>query len=296
MPGRQSEIANPKSEMARKRLLILANKDKPEAVGQIDALRDWFAAQGELVAVAGVKEPLPAGATEADLCVVFGGDGTLLSAVRSLAGAGVPLLGVNMGKLGFLADFDVAHMQRHLGDVLAGRIRPVPRMILDAALRKCDGQLVQSPAANDVAISAGEPFRMIGVRVTQGEQRIAQYRGDGVVVAAPGGSTGYNLSAGGPILAPALRAMVITPIAPHTLSLRPIVVGPDEPIEIVAETVNPGTAVLIDGQIRFPLCRGETVTVRPADEPARIVPHPGRPFFHTLAEKLHWGRSPHHEG
>jgi NAD+ kinase len=166
-------------------------------------------------------------------------------------------------------------------------------MTLDVAIRKCDGDTVCSPAANDVAISAGEPFRMIGVRVTQGEQTIAQYRGDGLVVAAPTGSTGYNLSAGGPILVPTLEAMVLTPIAPHTLSLRPIVVGTAEPIEIVAETVNRGTNVLLDGQIRFPLCPNEAVTVRPGPRPALIVPHPGRPFFHTLAEKLHWGRNPH---
>jgi len=289
-------LHRPKSEMQRKRLLILGNMDKPGVPEQIDALRGWFAERGDVLAVSGVKAPLPAAARDADLCIVFGGDGTLLAAVRNLAAYGVPLLGVNMGKLGFLADFDVEHMRKHLADVLAGRIQPVPRMTFDVTLHKCDGQLVQSPAANDVAISAGEPFRMIGVRVTQGQQRIAQYLGDGVVVATPSGSTGYNLSAGGPILAPTLRAMVITPIAPHTLSLRPIVVGPDEPIEIVAETVNPGTTVLIDGQIRFGLCRSEAVTVRPGAEPAQIVPHPGRPFFHTLAGKLHWGHSPHHDG
>ena len=280
--------------MPQKRILILGNMDKPGVKETIARLRPWFRRRAKVVAVGIAGEPLPAGAEEADLCVVFGGDGTLLSAARSLAKTGTPLLGVNMGKLGFLAEFNIQHMRKHLDDILAGKVPLVERLMLAVSVSRCKGRPTRSPAANDVAIAAGEPFRMIDLRVTQGDQCIAQYRGDGLVVSTPTGSTGYNMSAGGPILVPALEAIVITPIAPHALSLRPIVAGCREPVQITGVSVNEGTTVIVDGQIRFRLSKDQTVTVRRAAKPARIVPHPGRSFFQTLADKLKWGQSPHH--
>jgi NAD+ kinase len=135
---------------------------------------------------------------------------------------------------------------------------------------------------------------MVDLQVTQGDSEVAQYLGDGVIVATPSGSTGYNMSVGGPILAPTLDAITITPIAPHTLALRPLVVRSDMPIHIHAAKVNVGTTVIIDGQISTPLDQGDLIEVSKAPEPAMIVPHPGRGFFRTLAGKLQWGRSPHH--
>ena len=277
-----------------KKILILGNMTKPGVSDQIDTLRDWFASKGDILAIAPANEPLDDIAKSADLAIVFGGDGTLLSAARMLAGASVPLLGVNMGKLGFLAEFDVEHMQRHLDEVLAGEIRPIKRMMLEVTTCGCAGEEFSSPAANDVAISSGPPFRMIDLTVKQGQDMIARYLGDGLVLSTPSGSTGYNMSAGGPILEPTLDAITITPIAPHTLSLRPIVVRSDEPIRIEAVDVNEGTAVIVDGQVSCSLAKGAAVEVRKAARGAMIVPHPGRSFFQTLAEKLNWGQSPHH--
>ncbi len=280
--------------MARKRVLILVNTFKPSASAQVQALRSWFDERVEVVAVSPASGEMPAEAQSADLCVVFGGDGTLLAAARMLAGTSLPLLGVNMGKLGFLAEFSVEHLQKHFDDILAGKATPTERMMLEVSVHNCEKHSFSSPAANDVAICAGAPFRMIDLNVTQGDQEVAHYLGDGLVVSTPTGSTGYNLSASGPILEPTLDAVVITPIAPHTLSLRPIVVRSDLPIRIVAESVNEGTAAIIDGQVRSGLCAGDIVEISRSKTPARIISHPGRSFFHTLSAKLQWGHSPHH--
>ncbi len=280
--------------MSKKSIIILVNTSKAGAAEQVEKLRPWFDERVEILAEQAADAPLPAGAEAADLCVVFGGDGTLLAASRTLTGTGVPLMGVNMGKLGFLAEFNVEHMQKHFDDILAGRIVPTERMMLEVAMQNCEKHNFSSPAANDVAICSGEPFRMIDLNVATADGQIARYLGDGLVVATPTGSTGYNMSAGGPILEPTLDAVTITPVAPHTLSMRPIVVRSDTTIRITASRVNPGTAVIIDGQASSALCDGDTVEVCRAEKPAMIVPHPGRGFFKTLADKLQWGRSPHH--
>jgi len=279
--------------MPTKRILIVANMAKPGVGEQIESLRPWLARRAELADVIDVQSGKSAQAVKADLCVVFGGDGTLLAAARAVAPAGIPLMGVNMGKLGFLADFTVEHMQKHLDDILAGSVRPLERLMLQVRAN-AGSEASSSLAANDLAVAAGDPFRMIDLRVVQDEEEIGSYLGDGVVVATPTGSTGYNLSAGGPILAPTLEAMVITPVAAHTLSMRPIVVRSDVTIRITTRQINPGTKMVIDGQVSSPLSEGQTIEIRRADCNAKVIPHPGRTFFGRMVEKLRWGQSPHH--
>jgi len=280
--------------MPRKGIIVIGNMAKPGVAEQIEALRPWFAQQADVLAVLPADGPLGPEADAAALCVVFGGDGTLLAAARMAAGRRLPLLGVNMGKLGFLADFNVEHMQKHFADILSGAIKPTERMMLDVCVSSCEKRRFCSPAANDVAISAGPPFRMIDLDVCQGDTQIAQYLGDGLVVSTPTGSTGYSMSAGGPIMEPTLDAMVITALAPHTLSLRPMVVRGDSRIRITASHVNAGTALIVDGQISSSLCSGDTVEINRSQTPALLIPHPGRQFYQTLSNKLRWGQSPHH--
>ena len=282
--------------MARKKILILGNMTKPGVKREIEALRPWFMRRVQVLGEAPTDGKLPRCFHRADLAIVFGGDGTLLAAARMLAGTGMPMLGVNMGKLGFLAEFNVEHMKKHLREILAGKLQPTRRMMLRAEIVSGGKSVFHSLAANDVAISAGPPFRMIDLHVAQEEVQIAQYFGDGLVVSTPTGSTGYNLSAGGPVLQPTMDAIAITPVAPHSLSMRPLVVRSDLSIRITATRVNPGTTAIIDGQISCPLKSGDVVEVCRAEEPMRLVPHPGRPFFKLLSEKLQWGRSPHHPG
>ena len=282
--------------MARKDVVILGNADRAGVAEQIEQLRDWLSGRVDVVGVYSPRETLPEAARRADLALVFGGDGTLLGAARALAGTDVPILGINMGKLGFLAEFNVEHMQKHLDEALAGKVHVTRRMMLEVqVLRSPEGPpRFASAVMNDVAISSGPPFRMIDLHVAQDGSQIAQYLGDGLIVSTPTGSTGYSMSAGGPILDSTLEAIAITPVAPHLLSVRPIVVGADRTITITAMSVNAGSALIVDGQVHTPLEIGDLIEVRKAARPIRIISHPGRSFFDTLSRKLMWGLSPHH--
>ena len=279
-----------------KRVLILGNMDKPGVRERLVSLRPWIARRAKVVGVHPSRGPLPDGALEADLAVVLGGDGTLLSAARAVARRPLPLVGVNLGKLGFLAEYTVADLKDCLMDLLAGKVAPRTRIMLEACLLSRGHKPFCSVAANDVAISAGEPFRMIDLLVGQGRRALWRYRGDGIVVATPTGSTGYNLSVGGPVLEPELEAMVVSPVAPHSLSLRPVVLRADAVIEVTATRVNPGSALIVDGQVWRPLRDGDMVQVRRSRAVMKLMPLPGRSFFGMLAGKLHWGKSPHHDG
>ena len=278
-----------------KRVLILGNMAKPGVRVRLAGLRRWIARRATVVGVYPARGALPAVALEADLAVVLGGDGTLLSAARAVAARPLPLVGVNLGKLGFLAEYTVADLKERLGDLLAGKVVPRQRIMLEACLVSHGRRPFCSVAANDVAISAGEPFRMIDLLVGQGRRALWRYRGDGIVVATPTGSTGYNLSLGGPILEPELEAIVVAPMAPHSLSLRPIVLGGESLVQVTASRVNRGSAVILDGQVSRRLRDGDVVEVRRSQSAMELVPHPGRTFFQTLSNKLHWGKSPHHE-
>ena len=277
--------------MPTPRILIMGNLQREGVRQQIDQLHDWFSQRAE-VAWVGSTHDQPPQVPGALLCVVFGGDGTLLAAARAMAGSNLPLLGVNMGKLGFLAEFSVEHLRKHFDDILAGKITPTRHMLLEMRVNSCQSGPFTSAVANDVAISAGPPFRMIQLMLSQQGRPIVQYNGDGLIVSTPTGSTAYNMSAGGPIMEPTLEAVAVTPIAPHSLTVRPIVVRSDRELIVTALKVNAGTMAIVDGQIRTPLCEGDQVFIRRLGQDLLILPHPGRTFFQTLTSKLQWGRSP----
>jgi NAD+ kinase len=275
-----------------KKIIILGHMDKPGVAEQIESLRPFFDARANVLAVCPANAVDTGCTAKADLCVAFGGDGTLLTAARALAGADVPLLGVNMGKLGFLADFTVEDLETHFDAVLAGDVPTIERMLLNVCVRDASAEKFCSTALNDVAILAGPPHRMIGLDVSHAEGPVISLLGDGLIVATPTGSTAYNLSVGGPILDPALQAMVLAPIAPHTLSARPTVIDAGKTLSVKAARVNPGTSLMLDGQDTTQLTEGDTVTIRRSDRSVRTLPCPGRSFFDTLADKLHWGHGP----
>ena len=283
--------------MSDKRILVLCNRTK---LRQADPTDDLLAElrQNAQVEVQEVSEQStgPIAAGSADVALSLGGDGTFLGAARRLADANIPIVGVNLGRLGFLTEFSVADLREHLQGILAGKLTILRRMLLE--VRVCRGSekaCFTSPAMNEVAIVAGEPFRMIELSVQRNSEHVCTFSGDGLVLATPTGSTAYTLSAGGPILEPSLDAIAVTPVAPHSLSMRPLVVNAEHTVSVTPLRSNVGTRASIDGQITFPLLEGDVVEVKRGRHRLPVVQNPRWPFFQTLMTKLQWGRSPHHE-
>lgn len=233
-------------------------------------------------------------AARCQLVVVAGGDGTLLDAGRSLAAAGVPLLGVNQGRLGFMVDVNPEELGEALGAVLSGDYLTDDRLLLETRLQRADGRATPPVlAVNDVVIRNIASIRMLEFETWLGEEFISQHRADGMIVSSPTGSTAYALSGGGPVIHPAVAAMALVPICPHTLSDRPIVVPVEQPVKLVLRGPSNGKATATcDGQVSEPLAPGDSVVVRRAPYPLRLL-HPRRyHYFDVLRDKLHWGRGP----
>lgn len=236
-------------------------------------------------------ETLDAVGKNIDLAVVVGGDGTLLNVARHLAPHRVPLIGVNLGRLGFLADIPPENMTDAIGRILDGDYQSESRLLLATEIMR-KGKIVHTAAAfNDVIITKGELARLIEFETYLDGEFVTSTRGDGVIVASPTGSTAYALSAGGPILHPALPALVVVPICPHTFSNRPIVVSSDSVIEVVTVGLEQHQAyVSFDGQSSFSLEDSDRIYVRRADVAIELVHPAGRSHFDVLREKLHWGK------
>lgn len=227
---------------------------------------------------------------EIDLGIVIGGDGTLLHVARVLSASGVPIIGVNQGRLGFLTDIPLADMEREIGRILDGDYQAEQRLLLAAEIMR-KGRIAHTARAfNDVIISKGELARLIEYETYIGGEFVNSARGDGIIVASPTGSTAYAMSAGGPILQPTLPALALVPICPHTLSNRPIVVSADSIIEIVMIGLAGSHAhVTFDGQLHHTLEDNDRIYVRRADHAVELIHPSGRNHYDTLREKLHWG-------
>jgi NAD+ kinase len=281
--------------MITKHALILCGQTRAANAGQVDAFVRHVRSLVAEVTIDDADAPEPIAAAAADIAIILGGDGTFLGAARRLAASRIPVVGVNMGHLGFLTEFNTREFAHHAESILGDGLTALPRMML--RVRICRGEAVcyEGPAMNDVSIQAGEPFRMIELNVRHAGVDVCTFFGDGLILATPSGSTGYTLSAGGPILMPGMRAIAMTPVAAHSLSIRPVVAAADGPIVVTPLRSNPGTAASIDGQRHCPLSQGDRLEVTAHKPDLLVVQNPDRPFFGTLMSKLHWGRSPHHE-
>jgi NAD+ kinase len=230
-------------------------------------------------------------AGSADVAIVVGGDGTMLSIARQLAPAGVPLIGVNQGRLGFLTDIPLARMETVLGEMLAGRYVEERRTLLEATiLRDGDGGET-ALALNEVVVSRGMMGGMIDTAVDIDGRFVHAMRSDGLIVATPTGSTAYALSAQGPIVDPEVPAIVLVPVAPHALTNRPIAVR-DSAVVVVTLLRGKDAGVHCDGHAHFPLAEGDRVTIRRAAHAARLLHPEGYDHFAMLREKLHWSETP----
>ncbi len=222
-----------------------------------------------------------------DVVAVFGGDGTLLYAARLVAPSGIPILGVNLGSLGFLTEVKIEEMRQAFSRLLSGEYLLESRMLLEVEVYhggRCDRYL----ALNDAVINKGALARIIELEVTANEDPVMLIRADGLIISTPTGSTAYSLSAGGPILYPTLEAFIITPICPHTLTNRPVVV-PDGMVIGVCLRHGADVMLTVDGQVGVPLGANDLLKIRKAVPFVRLVQATGTSFFRLLREKLKWG-------
>lgn len=286
-----------------RRIYVIANpKRKPGVIPILNDLLPWLR---EIATVVKVDRDGDSDLSriKADLVLVFGGDGSILSAARRLRGNTIPVFGVNMGQLGFLAETSPEELQKTLPWVLRGDYVLSPRMMLQVKVldgRRTDPGHGKKPnrkrsasepylALNDAVLLRLPKASMMAVDVRVSGEEVAQYKGDGLIVSTATGSTGYSLSAGGPILSERLKAMIITPICPHTLANRPIVLSGDEKIEICAETRTGSPVELVmDGQTSLSLTSGTVVQVSRAPFEFNLVTVGRKGRYEIIRDKLHW--------
>jgi len=226
---------------------------------------------------------------EADLAIVFGGDGSILRAARQMGYQQRPVIAVNLGKLGFLADVRPAELDDVLRQFAAGELEIVDHLMLECRVLRNGQPVCQQLGLNEVAVQTGPPFRMMSIDLYIDSELVTTYSGDGLIVSTPVGSTAHSLSAGGPILRKDLQALVIVPISPHTLTNRPVIDAADRVYEMAVAQPEAGTSVVVDGRVLCTLEPGDRVRVERAAAQFRLVSAPGHTYYRTLREKLGWG-------
>jgi NAD+ kinase len=287
-----------KRDRSLPKLVIFGDPKKGPVAEAIEEFSAFLEGKAQIVASCYIEKCTTDVLADSDFAVVFGGDGSIISAARDLGEANVPVIGVNLGKLGFLAEFSVAELESLFDDVISGKAPIERRMMLGCSVREASQtgrEKFRSKAVNDVFITSGPPYRMIELRIAVDGQHVAGCVSDGLIVSTPTGSTAYNLSAGGPILDGAMEAMVITPICPHSLSFRPIVISAGSVVEICCTRVNEGTTVSIDGQVSRRLSTSDVIRVAREQDGFLVVNNPLRTRWQTLATKLSWAERPKYE-
>lgn len=230
-------------------------------------------------------------AKSCDLVIIIGGDGTFLNAARSLGQHNARLLGINLGRLGFLADISPAEMSQRLGDIFAGNFEVEKRFLLRATIIRGGERVIAEDALNDVVVHKWNVARLIELETYVDARLVNSQRSDGLIVSTPTGSTAYALSGGGPVLCPTLEAVVLVPICPHTLSSRPIVVDAGSRIEIVVGRGAPAEAQLTcDGQTTLELEPGDRICIQKRNGYLNLIHPAGYDYYATLRTKLHWGK------
>ena len=277
---------------------ICLKEDQPQAEGAVRQLVEWLGERSitvlgdaQCAGWAGL-EPCSreALAQQADLIVALGGDGTLLSVARATGTRSVPILGVNLGRLGFLAEVSAEELLPALDKAFSGDLAVVSRMRLDVRVGRDNEEVGAFLALNDAVITNSQLSRMIDLDLYADAVRVTTYHADGLIIATPTGSTAYSLSAGGPLLAPDLEALVLTPICPHSLTQRPLVLPETAEVEVVPHVRGEGASLTVDGQTGLAELReGDRITVRRSDHPVEIVASPFLDRYEILHAKLRWG-------
>jgi NAD+ kinase len=275
------------------KLVILGNGIKAEVPVEAKAMAEVLSRTSgiELTGV-DLSEDSNLSDLPADVAVVLGGDGTVLHAARRMEDHPTPALGVNMGRLGFLADLTPAAFRDRLPDLAARQFTVDNLMTLACVLTPRDGPTRTFRGLNDAVVRAAPFFHLVEIGLSIDGESVMTYRGDGLIIATPVGSTAHSLSAGGPILPPNAHMFVVTPICPHTMTQRPLVDSAHKVFEIIPRGEGISTILVIDGQVQVPLRCGDRVTIRRDKTPFPMVRLPGHSFYRTLRDKLGWGALP----
>jgi NAD+ kinase len=282
----------------RIRLGVIGNSGYPELEGALRSLHELAPGLGiELLGEADLPgragEHALGSPSELDALLTLGGDGTLLRGARYLAGHEIPILGINMGRLGFLTCCPADQLAHALMRFARNDYSVESRILLRAAVVGSDRKERASwLALNDIVVHKGGFARVIDLRVSVDDELIASYAADGVVISTPTGSTAYSLSAGGPVVVPTLETLIVSPISPHTLAIRPVVLSASSKVTVHAEGTREPLMVTVDGQVGTSIGEGELLTAGRASNVINIVRFPGSSFFATLRQKLGWGGIP----
>jgi NAD+ kinase len=228
-------------------------------------------------------------AGKADVLLVLGGDGTMLNAARLAGERGIPILGVNMGGLGFLTEVRLEHLYPSLDRVFANEFVLDERLMLRTHVHRHGETVAHGVVLNDVVISKGTLARMIELKIAIQGRFVANLRSDGLIVSTPTGSTAYSLSAGGPIVNPAVQALMLTPICPHTLTHRPLIVPGNVEIEVTLTSRDDGAMATLDGQVGIAMSQGDTTVISASEHRTRLIRFPESDYYDVLREKLKWG-------
>ena len=288
-----------------KRIGLVLKPHQPEALKTICELAQWLTARGiELVGGPEIERDRIQEATgcsvrevqsdklaqEVDLVLVLGGDGTMIATARMIGDSDVPVLGINFGGLGYLAEFRIEELHSALEAILTGNYRLDKRVMLSVELLRGQESITKNRVLNDVVINKSALARIIEIEAYFNQQFVNSFRADGLIVSTPTGSTAYNLSAGGPVIFPSMNAIVITPICPFTLSNRPIVVPDDADIELRLKTDKEDVALTLDGQVGFALQVEDRVMIKKSNTTFKLIQPANRNYFDVLRDKLRWGR------
>ncbi|MFW6386834.1 MAG: NAD(+)/NADH kinase [Bacillota bacterium] len=286
------------------RIGLVLNTDKRKSFELAERVMGWLSNNSveyllEESAAAALKQDIP-GATydemrqEVDLVILFGGDGTFLHTARYFTGSKIPLLGINLGHLGFLTEIETGKLEETLEYLIKGKYQVEKRMVLKARVKRGPksgaDSMVENLAINDVVVNRGASAHMIRIELYINGEIVNSYRADGIIVSTPTGSTAYSLSAGGPIINPRVRAILITPICPHTLHIRPMVISERERLKVVVSGEKDDKMKLTaDGNFDYDLHNGDSIRIGAAGESIHLVKFPDRTFYSILHEKMSGG-------
>ena len=278
---------------------LFGNPDKASIVEAIAKVRALAEPAGVAIIVTEALVPHAAEPVEgvsheelterSDVIVAFGGDGTMLRAARTIGDHGTPLLGINLGSLGYLTDIPLNELGDAVESLLAGTFHIVERKRISGSVRHKDGSVSRFRALNDIVINMGPLPRALDMEIRLDRSTMGRFLGDGLIVSTTTGSTAYNLSAGGPIVHPSVGGYLVTPICPHSLAVRPILVPETMRVELKLHDVGQGATLTADGQAAMPLAKGDRVSYAIDDSTVRLVKFANSDFFRAMRRKLQWG-------